>query len=89
MSKAFRPLVSLAISSLKDPDILAIDIIEGNAKIHLLNVYNEADQARVGPKTLERCLFQQLLSPYTVLLGDFNTHHPWWDPLAKKTQGAD
>jgi hypothetical protein len=89
VSKAFRPLVSLAISSPKDPDLLAIDIIEGNAKIQLLNVYNEADQARLGPKTLERCLFQQLLSPYTVLLGDFNTHHPWWDPLAKKTQGAD
>ena len=54
MSKAFRPLVGLAIGSPNDPDLLAIDIIEGNAKIQLLNVYNEADQARVGPKTLER-----------------------------------
>ena len=23
------------------------------------------------------------------MLGDFNTHHPWWDPLANPTQGAD
>ena len=89
VSKAFRPLASLVISSPKDPDLLAIDIIEGNAKIQLLNVYNEADQAGVGPKTLERCLFHQVLSPHTILLGDFNIHHPWWDPLAKKSPGAD
>ena len=44
MSKAFRPLVGLAIGSPNDPDLLAIDIIEGNAKIQLLNVYNEADR---------------------------------------------
>ena len=24
-----------------------------------------------------------------ILLGDFNTHHPWWDPLAKKSTDAD
>jgi Endonuclease-reverse transcriptase len=24
-----------------------------------------------------------------VVLGDFNTHHPWWDPLASNTQNAD
>ena len=77
VSKAFRPSLSLAISSPKDPDLMTIDILEGNSKIQLLNVYNEADQAGVGPKTLERCLFHQELSPNTVLLGDFNTHHPW------------
>jgi hypothetical protein len=89
VSKTFRPLVSLATSSPKDPDFLVIDIIEDNSRIQLLNVYNEADQAHVGPRTIERCLFHQQLSPNTILLGDFNTHHPWWDPLAKKSSGAD
>ena len=54
VSKAFHPLVSLATSSPRDPDLLAIDVIEGNAKIQLINVYNEAEQAGVGPRTLER-----------------------------------
>ena len=89
VSKTFHPLVSLATSSPTDPDLLAIDIIEGNAKIQLLNIYNEDDQAGTGPRTLERCLFRQPLYPNTILLGDFNTHHPWWDPLAQKTPGAD
>jgi hypothetical protein len=89
VSRTFQPSVSLAISSPKDPDLLVIDIIEGNAKLQLLNVYNEDDQAGVGPKTLERCLFHRQLSPNTILLGDFNIHHPWWDPLAKKSPGAD
>jgi len=24
-----------------------------------------------------------------VILGDFNTHHPWWDPLHDKSPSAD
>ncbi|PVH68874.1 hypothetical protein DL98DRAFT_440209, partial [Cadophora sp. DSE1049] len=33
MFKAFYPLVSLATSFPKDPDLLVINIIKGNAKI--------------------------------------------------------
>jgi hypothetical protein len=89
VSRAFRPLVNLATSSPKDPDLLVLDIIEGNAKLQLLNIYNEEDQAGLNSRTLERCLFRHPLQPNTILLGDFNTHHPWWDPLAKPTPGAD
>jgi hypothetical protein len=89
VSRAFRPLVNLATSSPKDPDLLVLDIIEGNAKLQLLNIYNEEDQAGSNSRTLERCLFRHPLQPNTILLGDFNTHHPWWDPLAKPTPGAD
>jgi hypothetical protein len=54
-----------------------------------LNIYNEEDQAKEGPKTLERCLFFRSMDPNSILLEDFNTHHPWWDPLARKSPNAD
>ena len=89
VSKALRPLVSLATTSPNDPDLLVVDIQEGrSAKVQLINVYNEDDQAGEGPRTLERCLFRRQLSSNTLLLGDFNTHHPWWDPLAQESPGA-
>src|SRR3954454_4164754 len=56
VSRSFKPLVSLATSSPDDPDIQVIDIVEGSSKIQILNIYNEADQAKQGPRTLERAL---------------------------------
>ena len=69
--------------------MLVLDIIEGDVKIQLLNIYNEADQAKLGPSTLDRCLYSRILEPSSILLGDFNTHHPWWDPLANTSTGAN
>ena len=89
VARSFKPLVTIARSSPQDSDLLVIDIIEGQSKIQLLNIYNEEDQAKIGPFTLERCLFPRELQPNYLLLGDFNTHHPWWDPLAKPSTGAD
>ena len=89
MTRSFRPLVSLATSSSKDPDLLVVDIIEGKSQIQLLNIYNKDSQSGSGPRTLERVLYSYALPPSFLLLGDFNTHHLWWDPLARITQGAD
>jgi len=89
VARSFKPLVTIASSSPRDPDLLIIDIIEGPSKIQLLNIYNEKDQAESGLYTLERCLFSRELQPNSLLLGDFNTHHPWWDPLAKPSAGAN
>ena len=75
--RGFKPLVTIASSSPRDPDLLVIDVIEGQSKIQLLNIYNEKDQAETGLYTLERCLFARELQPNSLLLGDFNTHHPW------------
>ncbi|KIM94776.1 hypothetical protein OIDMADRAFT_45689 [Oidiodendron maius Zn] len=77
LSKAFRPLVSLATTSPKDPDLLVVDIQEGSTKIQLLNVYNKADQVREGLRTLDRCLLRRHLSSNT------------WDQLAQESPGAD
>jgi len=52
VSKTFQPTVSLARESPPDPDLLVIDIVEGNQKIQLLNVYNEANQLGTGLRTI-------------------------------------
>jgi hypothetical protein len=89
ISNGYKPLVSLSPSSPQDPDLLVIDIKTKTSKFQVLNIYNEEDQAKEGPKTLERCLFNRELEPNSILLGDFNTHHPWWDPLARKSPNSD
>jgi len=89
ISREFKPLVCLAASSPLDPDMLVIDIIEGNHKIQLLNIYNEADQQGNNTSTLTRCLYNQQVYASSILLGDFNTHHPWWDPIAQQSPRAE
>jgi exonuclease III len=89
ISKGYKPLVSLAPSSPQDPDLLIIDIKTKSTKIQVLNIYNQEDQAKEGPRTFERCLSSRELEPNSILLGDFNTHHPWWDPLARKSPNSD
>ena len=63
ISREFKPLVCLAASSPLDPDMLVIDIIEGNHKIQLLNIYNEADQQGNNTSTLTRCLYNSRSMP--------------------------
>ena len=41
VARTFQPTVNLAKESPLDPDLLVIDIIEGNQKIQLLNIYNK------------------------------------------------
>jgi hypothetical protein len=83
--RSFGPLVTIATNSPLNSDLLAVAIIEGNSKIQLLNIYNELDQQGTGIQTLERLLYSYSITLNTILLGDFNTYHPWWDPLANPT----
>lgn len=89
VARAFRPTVTISDEP-SDPDLLVVNIIEGKSQIQLLNIYHETNQLGHGPKTIER-LFnrQQPLFSNTLLLGDFNTHHPWWDPFTKPSLGAN
>jgi len=77
------------VNSPQDPDILVIDIIEGNQKVQLFNIYNKDNQKGIGRNTLDRAIYPSRVSSNTVVLGDFNTHHPWWDPLGTTSQGAE
>jgi hypothetical protein len=89
VSRTFKPLVSLASSSPNDPDCLAITIVEGSSKILILNVYNEVSQLREEGRTLERVVYDKIHLPRdAIVLGDFNTHHPDWDPFARTSVGA-
>src|ERR1700722_17550890 len=56
VARTFSPIVNIAANSPKDSDLLVLDIIEGNSRIQLLNVYNEQSQTRTGLRTLERSL---------------------------------
>ena len=87
VARSFRPTVAISDCP-SDPDLLVINIIEGKSQIQLLNVYHEENQLGHGPKTIER-LFTRDLYSNTLLLGDFNTHHPWWDPFTKPSFGAN
>lgn len=88
ISKALS-FISIAHDSPQDPDCLIIDINKGNSKIQLINIYNEKDLNGAGIYTIDRGLIPSPLYQYSIILGDFNTHHPWWDPLHDKSPNAD
>src|SRR6201747_1731059 len=80
-------IVNLAPISPLDLDCIIIDLI--NLNIQLINIYN-ASHPNIDNSiaTIQReNLLPNLLAKNTILLGDFNTHHPWWDPL--NTQSAN
>ena len=81
---------SLAQNSLSDPDCLIIDLSLGALKMQLINFYNAIHPE--DPNSILTILREDIL-PTTLfdsslLLGDFNTHHPWWDPLRPQSSHA-
>ena len=69
---------SLSRDSLLDPDCIAIDVLN----LKLVNVYNNFSQnIELEPNstisyTIYRDFFLGLIDSKTILLGDFNAHHP-------------
>jgi ribonuclease HI len=57
----------------------------------LINVYNATHPSIPDSvATLERRgILPNSFKAKTILLGDFNTHHPWWDPLARQSANSD
>ena len=87
-SRTLKPTVSLANSP--DSDLLILDIQEGSYTLQVLNIYNETSQTLgIESKTIARALTPIVLQQHSIVLGDFNTHHPWWDPLAACSPDAD
>ena len=84
ISKSLRANISR--DSPLDPDCIVIDILG----LRLVNVYNNSSINQPNSTyTINREFFPNLIDKNTILLGDFNIHHPWWDPLAPKSTSAD
>jgi len=79
---------SLAPNSPKHPDCVIIDL-ETEFAIQIVNVYNAKHPNDPNSIPIVDSGLDHLLTYSTILLGDFNTHHPWWDPLALKSANAD
>ena len=88
ISKALS-FINIAKESPQDPDCLIIDINNGNSKIQVINIYNKKDLNGTGIRTINRGLLPSPLYQHSIVLGDFNTYYPWWDPLHNKSQAAD
>jgi ribonuclease HI len=92
ISKSLKPSTTISPSSPNDPDVLIIDTIEGGSRVSFLNIYNEKGLGANNSKTLERVLYplsETIDFNSTVIVGDFNTHHPFWDPLSNASPGAE
>ena len=63
-----------------DPDFLIVSVKSQHFEFTLLNVYHEKDQQGSAVQTIERVLLPRNIPPSSLLLGDFNTHHHWWEP---------
>ena len=68
---------------ISDNDILIIDIIDSKKKletIQLVNIYNEKSLKENDRSwTIERCLLKYTPQNYSIITGDFNAHHVWWN----------
>ena len=65
---------TLALSSPKDPDCIIIDLID---LLQLINIYN-ASHPNIANSipTIQRNILLNQIPKETIILGDFNTHHP-------------
>ena len=73
-----------------DPDFLAVSVKSRHFQFTLFNIYDEKDLLGSASRTIERILLPNTIPPSSLLLGDFNTHHHWWDPSTSFiSPGAD
>ena len=67
---------TLALSLLKDPDCIIIDLTK--LSIQLINIYNATHPNIANSIPTIQCnnILPNQLPKETIILGDFNTHHP-------------
>ena len=67
-----------------DSDLLVIDIIDKTKSfteiIQLINIYNEKSLLENNnERTIQKCLHTITSAKYTIICGDMNAHHSWWN----------
>ena len=80
-----------------DPDIIAIVAIQNNQPaFQIINIYNQTSQippsspsSSIEVSTFNRALQNHRLGPSALIAGDFNSHHPLWDPFNDPTHNAE
>ena len=72
-----------------DSDLPIIDISSPRMPTtYVYNIYNESRQDPTNLQhTIERKLIHNTPQPQTVLTGDMNAHHPWWNTTRKPQRG--
>jgi len=77
-----------------DNDILIIDITDKNNSysetIQLINIYNEKSLLEdCNEYTVKRKLHQITFNKNTILCGDLNAHHSWWNSTVSTSKNAN
>jgi hypothetical protein len=74
----------------EDPDILPLEIQQGNDKLLIMNIYNEKRNFNnENLWTVERTLQYLDLPPKAIVCGDFNAHHHWWSPKEQEIRAEN
>lgn len=82
--------VTLRADLSADPDCTILEIQQGNTNFFIFNIYNQTCRHRaVQPLPFERILWQRQVPGPSIVLGDFNMHHPSWDPESPISTGVD
>ena len=84
-SRRLQDRIKLANHSPQDPDIQILELKDGSSQIEIINIYNQDDQAGQRGSTINAYLYHHQISSRTILLGDFNLHHPLWEPESNAT----
>src|SRR5215469_12605195 len=76
---------------LSSPDLLVIDIIGSQIpNLQLINIYNKKSlEPEDNTYTIERALVNIVPSKNSILGGDFNAHHPWWNSTISSPTRAE
>lgn len=80
------------IDILSSNDILILEIIDKFKKlnnIQLINIYNEKSlKENENAYTIERELIDIISEKYSIICGDFNAHHSWWNSNVNSLNGT-
>lgn len=87
-SRELQAQISTSPSLPPDPDCLLLSIQINGFGFQLLNIYEEASLQEGLERTIPRAVLPFQVQSKTIVLGDFNTHHPWWDPFSPMSSNA-
>lgn len=89
VSRTTTMTINLSQDTPNDPDIQFLDLTSGSETLKFINVYNQKDQIGRRGKTIDSHLLNAQISPKVVIAGDFNLHHPLWEPDSKATPDSE